>query len=813
MDQASMRKGMTRRSFLQTSALVAGSLAAASTVGCSSVDTTGGGAKPVQAEETSAVNFCRGNCGGTCPQRAVVRDGKMVKCTPVAAETDRSYRISQSAVGCVKGRANPQRVYATHRVLNPMRQAGERGSDNWEQISWDEATSLIAEKFKAAIDEYGGKSISFWTGFGNSHGFLNGASGVGLTRFKQKVGATSFLPSSDYAAMYMTFNALSIPISGNEDLVNAKTIISLGLNPADTGRGDWPIVEARRNGAKVITVDPVFSKSAAHSDIWMPVRPGTDGAMLLAMCNYIIDNDLIDYDYLKNHSVAPLLIKDDLSYLRLSDLGKEPLPPMMEGGQPVNSEVVYDAATKEFVSSFAAKDPKLEGTFKVNGIEVRTVYSLVKEGIKDFTVEFAAKECDIPAEMIEEVAQLYATNKPSTLAPGYGYEHYKNSWHMYKTLMLLASLTGNNCKPGASVIQFGASSPFSSIPMVNPMAAAMENPIVGPRATGERLPEIQETGEWNGEPHTVRCVYVMTADPLTNGLGRNELIEALGKVDFVVTADSFMTDTARYSDLVLPVALSWETDDSSRSMFLQKAVEPLGEAMPDIDIFRAIADKMGFKDLYKSDEEYLRAYLDTEENLKAGCGYDYLKEESLFGEPTYFANVGAEYNPTGRTQFFLETLIPRDTLAWDPRPEDHYPFYERALEAYQDNPMREKYPLYGVSSHHHYWAHSLFKGIPWLDELRGEPTVLIHQEAAAPRGIKDGDTVRVFNDHGHVVLKAIVTQGIRPDTLMLPHGPEGDDFIDGHTQALSTIALDEMTSNNNFNDFVCEIEKYQGGAK
>lgn len=530
------------------------------------------------------------------------------------------------------------------------------------------------------------------------------------------------------------------------------------------------------------------------------------------MCNCIIDNDLIDYDYLRNHSVAPLLVKEDLSYLRLSDLGMDPLPAMKEGGDPVDSEVVYDPANQTFGSSFSVTDPELEGSFDANGIAVRTVYSVVKEAIKDFTVEFAAKECDVPAEQIEEVARLYATNKPASLAPGYGYEHYKNSWHMYKTLMLLASLTGNNCKPGASAIQFGLNNSLSAMAGVNKKVSILEDAKPTISATGEYLPQIMETGKWNGKDHAIRCVYAMTADPLSNGLGRNYLIDALEKVDFVVTADSFMTDTARYSDLVLPVALSWETNDSSSSMFTQKAVEPLGEAKTDIDIFRAIADGMGFDGLYKSDDEYLREYLDTPENLEAGCGYDVMSEQGIFGEPKIAARIGVEYNATGRTQFFLEKLISRDTVEWTPRPQDHYPWYEEAFEAYQANPAREKYPLYGVSSHHQYWAHSLFKGIPWLDELRGEPTVLVHEETAAARGIQSGDTVRVFNDHGYVVLKAVVNQGIRPDTLMLPHGPEGDDFIDGHTQSLSMVALDEMTSNNNFNDFVCEIEKYEGGA-
>ncbi len=707
-----------------------------------------------------------------------------------------------------------------------MKQTGQRGSEQWAQISWDEAIALVAEKFQGAIDEFGGSSIAFWKGFGNGNGYLNGAgtsmmcnpyivpsASIGFSRFIQKIGATVFESSSDFAAMYSTFITLAIPVNANEDLVNAKTILSIGLNPADTTRGDWPIVEARRNGAKVVTMDPVFSKSAAHSDIWVPVRPGTDGAMLLAMCNYIIDNDLVDYDYLCNGSVAPLLVKDDMTYLKLSDIGLDPVA-VAEGSDPVDSEVVWDASAGAAASSFTATDPELEGEFDVNGIHVRTVYSIVKEGIKEFTVGFAAKECDVPAEQIEEVARLYATNKPSTLAPGYGFEHYKNSWHMYKTLMLLASLTGNVGKPGASVIQFGAQSSMSRYAATNNEDAVVEGALPVTGITGEYLPQLVETGKWNGKPHPVRCVYVLTANPLSNGLGRNELIEAFDGVDFIVTADSFMTDTARYSDLVLPVALSWETNDSSASMFTQKAVEPLGECRQDIDIFRDIATKMGFGDLYsKTNEEYLRTYLDTPENLEAGSGYDAASASGLVGgDPMFTAGVGTETNPTGRTQFFVSNVLTRDAVAWEPREVDRHPWYEPAHEAYQANPLRKTYPLYGVSSHHHYWAHSLFKGIPWLDELRGEPMVLMHEDVAAERGIETGDTVRVFNDHGHVVLKAAVSQGIRPDTLMLPHGPEGDDFIDGHTQSLSSVVLDEMTSNNNFNDFVCEVEKVQGGA-
>ena len=142
------------------------------------------------------------------------------------------------------------------------------------------------------------------------------------------------------------------------------------------GSGQWEEI----SWAEAIKLISDKFKSAAHSDIWVPARPDTDGAMLLAMCNYTIDNDLIDYDY-----------------LRLSDLGMDPLPAMKEGGDSVDNEAVYDSASQTFGSSFSVTDPELEGSFDASGIAVRTVYSVAKEAIKDFAVEFAAKECDVPA--------------------------------------------------------------------------------------------------------------------------------------------------------------------------------------------------------------------------------------------------------------------------------------------------------------------------------------------------------------------------------------------------------------------------------
>lgn len=812
---------LTRRAFLKSTALTAGAMAAASALGCASADTSGSAAGKANAGEKTYVNMCRGNCGGSCPQVATVREGKIVRAVPhIAPEGSR-----ESQLGCVKGQSTPQRVYSTRRVLHPMKQTGEKGSDAWEQISWDEAIALVSEKFQTAIKDYGPASVAFWLSFGsksylsglgpvmlNGPARPSGTKGLGAERFIQKIGASVLTASSDMTGIFMASGLLNFPMSSVEDLANAKTILIWGANPAEAWRPAWPwICKARENGATIVTIDPVYTPSAALSDIWVPVKAGTDSALMLAMCNYVMEKDLVDYDYLKNKSVAPLLIKEDGTYLKLSEIGMDPVD---VNGTATDTEVVYDEAAGVFGSSFAITNPAIEGEFEVEGIKVRPVFGVVKENIGQFTVDFAAKECGISRDQIIQIAELYASNGPSTINNYWGFEHLANTFHNYKSLMLLASLTGNLCKPGAGVHHMLSASTAMRSAIADTSDIAVEGALPNYSITGEYLVEIMETGKWAGQDFPIRCIYVSNANPLSSGLGRTAVTKAFREVDFTVVADSFMTDTARNANLVLPIALSWECEDHDGNFLMQKAVEPLGECRTDMDVFRALADKMGFPELYsKTDEEYLRTFLGSEESVANGTSYDDYKEVGYIPEYKNGSVAGVERNATGRSQFYLQKVIPRDYYGQTFELKDRIPYYEKAAEAFPGNPLEKKYPLHGISRHLNYNAHGLFNGIAWLDELRGEPYVEIHADAAAARGIKQGDTVRVFNDRGYVVLKALVTQGIRPDTVLLPHGPEQEDYIDGHAQSLTLLVLDPVTSNNNYNDLLCEVELYEGGAQ
>jgi molybdopterin-containing oxidoreductase family molybdopterin binding subunit len=144
---------------------------------------------------------------------------------------------------------------------------------------------------------------------------------------------------------------------------------------------------------------------------------------------------------------------------------------------------------------------------------------------------------------------------------------------------------------------------------------------------------------------------------------------------------------------------------------------------------------------------------------------------------------------------------------------DRLPYYEHAYEAYADNPLREKYPLFGISYHDNYTGQTMHANVPWLNELRGldgkgEPYTIIHETAAAERGIATGDTIRVFNDRGGFVCKALVSKGIREDTVNIPRGYEGSELQEGHLQSVTSIdARDKITNNDSHNDWLCQVEK------
>lgn len=819
----SPRGGLTRRGFLKTTGAVAGVAAVAGTSLTELAPTQAHAEGAVDGEQTFK-SACRGNCGSKCHMDVTVREGKVVK---VAASQYPDEDVQWRRL-CVKGYTQPQRLYDPDRLKYPLRrvEGTERGAGEWERVSWDEAIAEISEKIGTALAQYGGSSFAVWSSYG-SYGVLNGAQAgymsMAYGRFLTAIGGTVLGAGADYAQIYEQMIVLGNTGNSFDDVVNAKYIFSWGGNPAEAYVHAWQFVcTARENGAKLITIDPQFTASAMHSDTYIAVRPGTDGALMLAMANYIHENGLEDTEFLRSSTVAPFLVKDDGTYVRMSGYGQEPQEgPMNAYGMPtiIDPVVVWDEEAGAQTPLEEAGKPALLGTYTLSdGVKAKTCYQVVLDNIAEYTTSRASEICDIPQKDIEELARMYAEG-PSYVMTFQGIGHHVNSHHNYKNLALIAAQTGNYGKPGGSIC--GNTSPFAS--STNNASFMMGAP--GVNTTGMYLPQIMEQKSWGGQPCDIQVLWCCNGNMLSCESGRQELIEAVKKVPYVVCADVSMTDTAQYADIVLPVPHAFETEDFDGGcptpylMFYHKGIDPLYECKSDIDIMRAIAGNLGMDALYgngASDAELIDQALATPVNEAAGINYQRLSSEEMVRTPLYagtsfVAPVGSA--EAARLKFYIEKPMPRNYVGQPVADYEKYPYYEPAHEAYWENPLREKYPLMGCSQHPKYHVHSQCAYTPWLRELEPEPELKVNATDAKERGIEQGDYVRVYNDHGYAVLKALVTEGIKPGVVSIPHGFQADQFVEGHTQDLTSAVMNDFCSNSAFYDFLCEVEKYEGGER
>ena len=811
--------GLTRRSFLKTTGAVAAATAAvgsgATLVGLAEAGEAAAD-EAAQAESTFR-SQCRGNCGSRCPLKVTVREGRAVKVTAMEYPGEDAHRRRL----CVKGFSQPQRVYDADRLKYPLKRVGERGAGEWERIEWDEALEIIAGKMKTALAEHGGTSLGFWSSYG-SYGSLNGAMGgfmsIAYGRFCTATGAVIFGAGADTAQQHVQSTLLGNKGNDFADAVNAKTIITWGGNPAEAYVHAWQYVcQAREKGAKLITIDPQFTASAAHSDTYVAITPGTDGAMMLAMANYIIENDLVDVAYMKSSTVSPFLVKEDGTYLRLSDFGVAPTegPVNPQTGQPtmIDPVMVWDEAAGDKAMLPKAVDPAIEGSFEIDGTTYRTVYQTVKDHIKDYTVAKASGICGVPESTIEELARIYATEGPVYVMTFQGLGHHANSHHNYKNLAFLAALTGNAGKPGAAIC--GNPAPFSMIPY-NTKAFMAGMP--GPRICGMYLPEIVANKKFGKDDIDLQVLWIHNGNVLSCESGRLDLIEAVKKIDLVVCADVNMNDSAQWADIVLPVPHAFEMEDidpvgsTPFPAYYEKGLEPLYECKTDVEIMRLLSEKMGMGKIYaKSDQDFLRDVYNTETNKKAGVSYDDFATGEFVRNPmTKPENLVPTYGPSEgtRLKYYIEKPTPRNSFGQEIADFEKLPYYEHANEAYLDNPLREKYPLLGCSEHNKYHVHSQLAVTPVVRELEPEPMIKINAADAAARGIEQGDLVRAYNDHGYAVVKALVTEGIMPGVVSIPHGFQAAQYVEGHTQDLTNVFMNDFCSNSAFYDFLCEVEKY-----
>ncbi len=637
---------------------------------------------------------CPHDCPDSCALLVTVEDGRAVK---VAGDPDHPGTLG---VLCTKVSRYTERTYHPDRLLSPMKRVGPKGSGQFAPIGWDEALDIVAERL-GAIAARDPQAIVPYS-YAGTMGLVQGESMA--ARFFHKLGASlldrTICASAGATALRYTYGAsVGMDIEHVED---AKLIVIWGGNPIASNLHFWTRVQqAKRRGATLVAIDPYRSLTAEKCHRHIAPMPGTDGALALAIMHVLIRDDLLDHDYIARHTVG------------------------------------FDA---------------------------------LRERAAQYSPARAAQICGVDADEIEWLAGLYGKlavreRQPVAIRLNYGMQRAHGGGQAVRAVACLPSLVGA-WRHAAGGLQLSTSGffPIDNAALQRPdllpswpkLPRTINMSTIGDALLGEGLPA--------GTP-PVEAVVVYNSNPVAVAPHSGKVAAGFAREDlFTVVLEHFRTDTADYADIILPATTQLEHVDVHKAYghtyFLanNQAIAPLGEALPNTEIFRRLARRMGFTEpcFADSDEDIAAQAIVRGDPRAAGIDWQTLKEsgwQKLKLPAAPFAEGGFP-SPTGKCQFYAAEMV-KDGL--DPLP-GYVPPYEAPASAPE---LAARYPLAMISPPARNFLNSTFVNVDSLRATEGEPHLDIHPDDAAARGIVDGMMVRAFNDRGSMQARARVTDRAR----------------------------------------------------
>ena len=685
------------------------------------------------------------NCGGKCVITPHVQEGCILRIESDTSSNDPQIRA------CVRGRGYRKTFLSMDRLRYPMKRIGERGSGKFRRISWEQAVQEISSEWKRIRDTYGPGSR-----------YVNYATGVtGLMRptvlAKRLLAAdggylNSYGSYSSACASYISPYIFGDMFFGNspEDMLNTNLIIFWGDNSTETIFGserNYYLSRIKEKNIPVIAIDPRFSQTAiAYADEWIPVRPSTDAALADAMAYTIFQEGLQDQAYMDQYCIG---------------FDEKHMPE----GIPAN----------ESYHSF--------------------LFGL-KDGIER-TPEWAEAITGVPAEKIRELARKLAGAKPACIISGYGIQRTGNGEQATKAIATLAAMTGNVGISGGNAGGCGMTREHQGPALALP---PIDNPYKGSISIFLWTKAIE-----HGEKMTAREDRVHGVDRLDSklrmmlNLAGNTLINQHSDINdtmrilkqddlcqLIVCSDIFMTPSARFGDYVLPAPSVFETNNITAPWrggnYLirnNKVIEPLFGTRFEWEWLEEISRELG---LY---EEFTGGHPDLDYWLEESYHALRKKEPELPEYRVFCEEGGWQYRnrkvyiafedqikdpikhpfktPSGKIEIFSKTLYDMQ-LENVPAVSGYFPCPEGP-----EDPLRERFPLQLIGWHTRRRTHSMHDNNEWQDEIE-MPGLWINPADAEPRGIRNGDEVRIYNDRGTVIIPAVVTERIMPGVTAMSQG-------------------------------------------
>ncbi len=729
------------------------------------------------AEERTACTYHQEHCGGMCPLKCTVRDGRLVKVEPNDCVDERYETI------CLKGVAEVQHVYGSGRVQAPLKRSGERGSGEFVQVGWDEALDEIVGRIKEIQEEHGKDAVMVTASSEANVPFLAamlGAQTGGNTGIDVGTG-NGLDPAIGFGGGY------AMATGEARDWVNASLVLTVGSNFCESSLPQVRLFfEAKEAGAKMVVVDPHFSTTASKADQWVPIETGADAALFLAMAKVILDEDLADREFMSAHTSLPFLVDAHTGAL-LREHAPDPAAEQPEAGER-NPFLVIGADGMPASYNGAGVEPTLSGTAVVDGAPARTVYDLLVESLSGCTPAWGADITGVPEDTIVELARLYAKG-PSTIALGWGgNDKLANADIAGHAAAVLAGITGNIAKPGANVGVFvggcwnGRSTTLGAWDMPENLVPAQDE---------------MAAYDMREKPNKVRA-YLCCGDFMAQHFANMAKTEEWARtLDLVVSIDPYFTEGAKWADYVLPATTRFELDAKvgnakvgyNQLVLQNKVIDPLFEARTDFWIQKEFARRLGAEDALPADSvELVDAIISGAEDPEiSALTVDRINENNgawpLRGieEPRQEFADFAFATASGRLDLYYENLVAfgQALPAWEP-----------PIEAWRDNEKRAEYPLQLANVRTRFHIHNQFNDALWIQQYF-EPTLDANPVDLAARGLATGDAVEVFNDRGSFEVRVHGNPSIRPGSARLCEGATADYLIRGNMQSVTNDTMIE----------------------
>ena len=726
---------------------------------------------------------CPHDCPDACGVLITVQDGRATR-----IQGDPEHPVTRGFL-CAKVAKYLDRVYSPERVLFPMRRVAVKGpraaelrsagqpmaavptsaNQVWQRISWDEALNTIASRLRSVAGEFGSEAILPYS-YGGTLGTLNGGSMD--RRFFHRLGASQL----DRTICSAAGEAGMISVLGAklgtepEQFRHSRYIIAWASNIHANNVHLWPyIVEAQRNGAKLVVIDPYRTRTAQCADWYLPINPGTDAALALGMMHVIIGENLHDAGYVSKYTFG---------------------------------------------------------------------FEQLREKVKEYPPERVARWTGIAADDIRQLAREYATTRPSVIRLNYGVQRSERGGMATRTVAMLPCLIGSWQEVGG-----GFQMSLSGAADLN--TAALKRPDLMKTALGReaRTLNMVELGRIlntvNDPP--VKALFVYNSNPAAVCPNHDEVVRGLMRPDlFTVVHEQFFTDTTDYADIVLPATTFFEHKDLQKAYghyYLQvsnPAIEPLGECRSNVELFRALAVRLGFTEpcFSESVDKMIDLALESHDPWMGGMTRDRLEQghvrlnfnRQVAGDRGQVelrsseqpgsavpARSGADSSaflpfahgefrtPSGKAEFYSANLV---ALGLDPVAEFTPPSESRHGDCHL--------PLELLARKADNFLNTTFTNLPAVQAME-EPGILeISADDAQPREILDGDRVRVYNHRGEILLKARVDGKVQPGvvsaTLNWAKMTPGFQSIN----SLTSEKLTDMGNSATFYSVLVEVEKIPG---